>query len=177
MERKAGKARDPLVTSKMMAAVRNKNSRAELALRHALHAYGFRYRLHVRSLPGLPDLVLSRYRGVVFVDGDLWHGNAWRVRGLARIEDLFPHRTEWWVSKINRNIERDREVDLALTSAGWRVIRVWESDVLKNVDLVAGLVAEKLRTDQKVGDSKRHQIHQSPLSGNVSHSVKMGHCC
>jgi DNA mismatch endonuclease, patch repair protein len=122
--------RDPAVTSRMMAAVRNKGSKAELALRRELHRRGLRYRLHVGGLPGRPDLVLSRFHLVVFVDGDFWHGNAWRLRGLARFEDQFPTNTDFWVAKIRSNMRRDQEVTAALRAAGWRVLRVWESKIL-----------------------------------------------
>jgi DNA mismatch endonuclease, patch repair protein len=87
----------------------------------------------VGGLPGRPDLVLSRFRLVVFVDGDFWHGNAWRLRGLARFEDQFPTNTEFWVTKIRGNMRRDQEVNAALRVAGWRVLRVWgESKILAN---------------------------------------------
>jgi DNA mismatch endonuclease (patch repair protein) len=137
--------RDPEITSRMMAAVRNKNSVAELALRHALHARGVRYRLHARDVVGRPDIVIRKFRLAVFIDGDMWHGNAWRLRGLARMEDMFPTRTEWWVSKINGNIERDRLVTRALEGAGWRVVRVWESDVLNSPDDIAEALERYVR--------------------------------
>jgi DNA mismatch endonuclease, patch repair protein len=119
-----------------MAAVRNRNSTAELALRRRLWANGLRYRLEVK-LPGKPDLVFTFARLAVFVDGDLWHGNSWRVRGLPSLEAQFPSRTEWWVTKIRSNIERDRRVDQQLANAGWTVLRFWESDVLADPNAVA----------------------------------------
>ena len=124
--------RDPKVTSRMMAAVRNKDSRAELALRRALHAAGLRYRLHAGDVPGRPDIVIRSRRLAVFVDGDLWHGNAeeLRRRGRERLSDLFPSRTDWWVAKIERNIARDRDVTRTLQRDGWTVVRLWEHDVL-----------------------------------------------
>jgi DNA mismatch endonuclease (patch repair protein) len=127
----------------MMAAVRNKNSKAELALRRALHARGLRFRLHAKDLPGRPDIVLPRHRLAVFVDGDLWHGNAWRLRGLDRLEDLFPTHTDWWVAKIRRTMERDSQVTVALTAGGWTVVRLWESDVLADPDKSADLVIDR----------------------------------
>lgn len=114
----------------MMAAVRNKDSKAELALRHELHARGLRYRLHARDIPGRPDLVIRSRRLAVFVDGDFWHGNAHRLRGLDRMEDLFPSNRAWWMQKLERTIARDREVTAMLRKDGWTVIRVWESEVL-----------------------------------------------
>lgn len=144
------------MTSKMMAAVRNKDSKAELLLRRALHARGLRYRLHARDLPGRPDIVFRARRMVVFLDGDLWHGNAWRVRGRAAMSDLFPTRTDWWVAKITRNMERDREVDQALQASGWSVIRVWESDVLRDTAAAVELVVAKLVAGTARPDAPHH---------------------
>lgn len=139
------KPREPAVTSRMMAAVRNKNSKAEVALRSALHARGLRFRLHARGMPGRPDIVLPRHRLAIFVDGDMWHGNAWRLRGLERLEDLFPTRTEWWAAKIRRTMQRDQHVTRLLESRGWKVIRIWESEVLKAPGDVANKVADQLQ--------------------------------
>jgi len=117
-----------------MSRVRNRDSQAELALRRALHAAGLRYRLHAADLPGRPDLVVRSLQLAVFVDGDLWHGNPEEPhrRGRESFADLFPTRTDWWVAKINRNVARDREVDAKLKAAGWKVIRVWEHQILKD---------------------------------------------
>lgn len=132
--------RDREVTSRMMAAVRGKDSKAELALRRALHARGLRYRLHARDVFGHPDLVIRSRRLAVFVDGDMWHGNEHRRRGLASLADLFPTRTEWWVAKIERNMQRDQEVNDRLRSEGWIVVRVWESEVLQDSQKTADKV-------------------------------------
>lgn len=114
----------------MMSAVRSKDSKAEVTLRRELHRRGLRYRLHARDVIGRPDLVVRSRKVAVFVDGDFWHGNAHRLRGLDRLEDLFPTNREWWMRKLHRNIERDREVTATLKSEGWCVVRIWESDVL-----------------------------------------------
>lgn len=124
--------RDREVTSRMMSAVRNKDSKAELALRRALHARGLRYRLHARDVFGHPDLVIRSRRLAVFVDGDMWHGNEHHRRGLSSLADLFPTRTEWWVAKIERNMARDQEVNARLKGEGWTVVRLWESEVLQD---------------------------------------------
>jgi DNA mismatch endonuclease (patch repair protein) len=126
----------------MMAKVRNKDSRAELALRKALHAAGLRYRLHAPDVLGRPDLVIRSRRLAVFVDGDLWHGNPDEVRrrGRASLAELFPTRTEWWVAKIERTIQRDREVTAGLRDQGWTVLRLWEHDVLRDPQACARTV-------------------------------------
>ncbi len=127
-----------------MARVRNKDSRAELLLRQGLHARGVRYRLHVRDVPGRPDLAIRKYRFAVFVDGDLWHGNEHTRRGLANLADLFPTNTAFWVQKITRNMERDRQVNVQLADAGWHVVRLWASDVLDNPDAAVQEVIDEL---------------------------------
>lgn len=132
--------RDSELTSRMMAAVRSKDSKAELALRRALHARGMRYRLHARDVTGHPDLVIRSRRLAVFVDGDMWHGNEHRRRGLASLADLFPTRTDWWVAKIERNMQRDQEVNARLAADGWRVVRLWESEVLSDPQRAADRV-------------------------------------
>jgi DNA mismatch endonuclease, patch repair protein len=129
----------------MMARVRSKDSRAELALRRALHAQGLRYRLHAGDVLGRPDLVIRKDRIAVFVDGDFWHGNAWRLRGLPSLEALFPTRTEWWTNKIRRTMERDKEVTATLRSDGWVVLRIWESEVLEDPVSAAGRVMAVIR--------------------------------
>jgi DNA mismatch endonuclease (patch repair protein) len=130
----------------MMARVRNKDSKAELALRRALHALGVRYRLHAPDVLGRPDLVIRSRRLAVFVDGDLWHGNPQEVRrrGRANLAELFPSRTEWWVAKIERTMARDREVTDTLRAQGWTVLRLWEHDVLLDPAGAALSVQEKL---------------------------------
>jgi DNA mismatch endonuclease (patch repair protein) len=130
----------------MMAAVRNKNSKAELALRRELHRRGIRYRLHARNVLGHPDLVWRGKRVAVFVDGDMWHGNpaAWKARGLATFEEMFPNRTDWWVAKIHRTRERDAAVTAELKRQGWSVVRLWESDVIANPIRAADRVVREL---------------------------------
>jgi len=129
----------------MMAAVRSKDSKAELALRRELHARGMRYRLHARDVPGRPDLVIRSRRFAVFVDGDMWHGNEHRRRGMTSMAELFPTRTDWWVAKIERNMQRDQEVNEQLAADGWTVIRIWESEVLADPAKAADRVLDALR--------------------------------
>lgn len=128
------RGRDPDITSRMMSKVKNKDSRAELTVRRHLHARGLRYRLHYNKVYGRPDIVFVRKRVAVFIDGDFWHGNAWRLRGLPSIAAQFPNRTEWWVGKIERTMRRDAEVTERLIVEGWTVLRFWESDVMVDAD-------------------------------------------
>ncbi|MFL6160763.1 MAG: very short patch repair endonuclease [Jatrophihabitantaceae bacterium] len=133
--------RDPAVTSKIMAAVRSKDTEPELLLRRELHRRGLRYRLHGR-LPGRPDLVFGPARLVVFVDGDFWHGHGWRERGFTSWEAQFDRHRDpaRWRAKIGRNIARDAEVNAQLTESGWQVLRVLESEVRRDPAAIADRV-------------------------------------
>lgn len=104
----------------MMSRIRGKNTKPELMLRKALHAVGFRYRLHDRKLPGKPDVVLPRYGAVIMVHGCFWHGHDC---ALFRLPE---ERRGFWAEKIGRNRWRDVAVRLELLAAGWRVCTVWE---------------------------------------------------
>ncbi len=104
----------------MMAAVRGKNTRPELAVRSALFRAGYRYRLHRRDLPGSPDIVLPRYRVVVFVHGCFWHGHDC-PRGRRPASNV-----EFWNTKLERNVARDRASRAALEAAGWTVAVIWQ---------------------------------------------------
>ena len=136
-----------------MASVQAKDTKPELAIRRRLWAQGYRYRTHYAKVIGKPDLVFVRARIAVFIDGDFWHGNAWRLRGLQSLEDLFPTNTDWWVAKIRRNMERDREVTAALEREDWRVLRFWESDVARDADAVVDEIRAIL--DDRVASSRR----------------------
>lgn len=114
-----------------MRRVKGADTAPEIKLRKALFAAGLRFRLHRSDLPGKPDIVLPRRHIAVFVDGDMWHGNQWRLRGAQCLEEQFHSckNKSYWVTKIHRNIERDVRATAELQSRGWRVIRVWESDM------------------------------------------------
>ena len=113
--------------SKRMRAVKSKDSKAELVLRKTLWEAGYRYRKHMATLPGTPDVVLTKYKIAIFCDGDFWHGRDWERRKLD-----FKSNQEFWIAKIERNIERDKEKDNALSILGWTSLHFWEKDILKN---------------------------------------------
>lgn len=132
------------VTRRVMQSNRSRDTKPELLLRRELHRRGIRYRLHAADVPGRPDLLIRTLKVAVFVDGDFWHGNRWRLRGLTKLEDDFHSNREFWVAKIKRNVQRDQEVDARLADEGWTVLRAWESEVLANVDAVANRVEETI---------------------------------
>lgn len=138
--------RDPAITSKIMAAVHATNTVPEMMLRRELHRRGLRYRLHT-SMPGRPDIVFPGSNLVVFVDGDFWHGYGWRERGFDNLDAQFDNHAdpERWRAKIRRNMERDVEVNATLAARGWRVHRVLESTIRRDVQAVAEEVESLLR--------------------------------
>jgi DNA mismatch endonuclease (patch repair protein) len=138
--------RDPAVTTRIMRAVRATGSRAERALASALWRQGLRYRKNDASLLGRPDLVFARWKCAVFVDGDFWHARVLRRGGRQALRaSLTSTNRNWWIAKLERNAARDRHVNRSLRSAGYRVYRVWESDVLANAEVVATRLANRIR--------------------------------
>lgn len=103
----------------MMSGIRGKNTKPELMIRKALHARGFRYRLHC-DLPGKPDICLPKHRAVIFVHGCFWHGHGCHLFKWPKT------RPEFWEAKIERNRQADVEAEAKLLDAGWRVGTVWE---------------------------------------------------
>ncbi|ETA01211.1 hypothetical protein CcI156_17625 [Frankia sp. CcI156] len=139
--------RDPEVTSRIMSAVRSRDTKAEVGLRQALWRRGLRYRIRSR-LPGKPDIVFPTPRVAVFVDGDFWHGNAWRVRGMPTFDSQFErmNNPDFWRKKIRNNMARDERVTHELQQAGWTVYRVYESRLQKNLGDVADEVEYLVRS-------------------------------
>ncbi len=111
---------DALTRSRMMAGITGKDTRPEMLVRRALHAAGYRYRLHDRELPGRPDLVFVSRRAVIFVNGCFWHGHRCRLFKWPST------RKAWWREKINTTRRRDRRAIRKLTRDGWRVLTIWE---------------------------------------------------
>jgi DNA mismatch endonuclease Vsr len=128
--------RSPAEISSIMRRVRSSDTTPELLLRKALWARGVRYRISPAKLHGKPDIVVPANRLAIFVDGDLWHGGQWRRRGLVSLDQQFRNigSKAYWLRKIRRNMQRDCEVTAKLIAEGWRVIRLWEKDITKNLE-------------------------------------------
>jgi len=104
----------------MMSGIRSRDTKPERVVRSLLHRAGFRFRLHVSGMPGKPDLVLPRYRAVIFVNGCFWHGHECRLFKWPAT------RTEFWRAKIGGNVERDKKAIADLVAEGWRCLTIWE---------------------------------------------------
>lgn len=130
---------------KTMSLIRSKDTQIEIMLRKALWKKGYRYRKNVSTIFGKPDIVLPKYKIAIFCDSEFFHGKDWDQLS-ARI--LKGDNSSYWYSKIQRNINRDMEVDRTLRGEGWKVIRFWGSDIKKNL-------AECVRTvDEAVQEIK-----------------------
>lgn len=114
---------------KNMQAVRNKDSKIEIALRSALWSKGYRYRKNYTKLEGKPDIVIPKYKLAIFCDSEFWHGYNWDTRK----HDIKSNK-DFWIKKIEGNIKRDEYVNKILQYQGWKVIRLWGKDIQKNMD-------------------------------------------
>jgi DNA mismatch endonuclease (patch repair protein) len=116
---------------------RAENTKPEILLRRELWKTGLRYRKNNRQITGSPDIAFWRRKIALFCDGDFWHGRNWPVlkRKLSN-----GHNAEYWCTKIQRNIERDKSVNTLLQNEGWLVIRVWEKDIISNTRAVVSLI-------------------------------------
>ena len=119
-----------------MQAVRSKDTKPEMIVRRLVHAQGYRYRLHRRDLPGVPDLTFPRRRKVVFVHGCFWHGHP--CRGEPRLPKS---NRDYWVPKIRRNAERDAEHIKSLKALGWESLTVWECELRDQAQVLDKLVS------------------------------------
>ena len=143
MSARSGDDRSSEQRSETMRRVKSQNTTPEMAVRRLIHSLGYRYRLHSRKLPGVPDLVFSSRRKVIFVHGCFWHRHA----GCRN--DRPPNsRREYWEPKLARNVRRDSENQAKLSEAGWRVLVIWDCEVKQpNLEdrITAFLGAPRLR--------------------------------
>ncbi|WP_432209059.1 very short patch repair endonuclease [Acinetobacter variabilis] len=133
---------DSPTRSRMMAGIRGRNTKPELLIRSLLHRKGFRFRLHVKDLPGKPDIVLPKYRAVIFIHGCFWHGHQ-----DCHLFRLPATRTEFWQEKILRNQTNDSRAVEILLASNWRVCIVWECSIRgarKDPEKVVSTIADWL---------------------------------
>lgn len=135
---------EPAVRSYNMSQIRSKNTKPEMRVRSFLHQNGLRFRLHQKSLPGKPDIVLKKYRTVVFIHGCFWHGH----KG-CRYFILPKSNAKFWKDKIEGNVARDRNAVKLLRKEKWKVIEIWECDLKAyNKDKVLLKVLRKIVNDR-----------------------------
>jgi DNA mismatch endonuclease (patch repair protein) len=118
---------DKATRSYNMSRIKNKDTKPEMLVRKFLFANGFRYRLNDKKLPGKPDIVLPKYKTVIFVNGCFWHGHE-----NCKYFKLPGTRTEWWKEKIEKNIDNDLRKHLQLIELGYKVLIIWECEIKNN---------------------------------------------
>ncbi len=131
---------------KNMSRIRGKDTSIEVVLRKALWHKGFRYRKNYKKLPGRPDIVLTKYHIAIFCDSEFFHGKDWEIL-KPRLEK--GKNPDYWVKKIERNIQRDEEKDQQLNFMGWTVIHFWGKDILKDTEQCIRVIEETI-FDQKL---------------------------
>ena len=148
-----------------MSHIRSKNTRPEMLVRQYLHAAGFRFRIHVKKLPGCPDVVLPKYRTCIFVNGCFWHGHR-SCRYAARPKS----NAEFWQTKIQNNIRRDELSAQALEAMGWKVMTVWECGLKKDRrEGTLHALAEQIRCNGAAYNSEQAQRRER----NAEHRTRI----
>lgn len=125
--------------SKIMASIRGKETKEEVSLAKALWKLGYRYRKNNRKVFGTPDICFKKLKIAVFVDGEFWHGADWEVRKHKILSNR-----DYWIPKIERNIQKDKEVNEFLTANGWTVLRFWSQEVKKNLNGCVAIIKETI---------------------------------
>lgn len=115
--------------SKIMSNIRGKNTKPELLFRKALWKNNVRYRIDNKQLPGKPDISIKKYNLAIFIDGEFWHGYRWDER-----KDTIKTNRQFWIPKIERNMQRDRQVNQELVEKGYTVFRFWSKEILNDLD-------------------------------------------
>lgn len=127
-----------------MSRVHSTGGEDEVILRKMLWHKGIRYRTNYKKLPGKPDIAITKYKIAVFIDGEFWHGYEWE-KHKPRIK----RNREYWIHKIEYNIEHDKEVNEKLRADGWIVLRFWSKKVLKNPEYYTGIILWYIRGEKE----------------------------
>ena len=126
---------------KAMQSIHSKDTSIELRLRKALWEKGFRYRKNYKAIPGKPDIAITKYRIAIFCDSEFFHGKDWKSLRMVLEKG---NNSELWINKIQKNIERDERINRELTDMGWRVLRFWGKEILKDTDGCVKVVEEAI---------------------------------
>lgn len=115
--------------SRIMSKIRGRDTKSEIMFRKALWVSGYRYRKDYKKLIGKPDIVLNKYKTAIFIDGEYWHGHNWEER-----KPKVKTNRKFWIAKIERNMQRDQEVNTELKRLGYTVFRFWETEIKRDLE-------------------------------------------
>ena len=139
--------------SKLMGRIKSKDTKPEKKLRKFLWGIGLRYRKNVKGLPGTPDIVLSKYKLVIFIDGEFWHGYNWEEK-----KKKIKSNREFWIPKIERNMQRDKEYSMFYEENGWMVMRFWENTLKKEFNICIKSILKYVDDYEKYGRLQKNGI-------------------
>lgn len=122
-----------------MSRIRSKNTKIEVALGKALWAAGYRYRKNDKSVKGKPDFVFKRYKLAIFCDSEFWHGKDWEKQ-----QQRIGTNKEFWINKIQKNVDRDIMINTILREEGWIVLRFWETEIKKNINMCVERISDQI---------------------------------
>jgi DNA mismatch endonuclease (patch repair protein) len=125
--------------SKLMSKIKSQDTKPEQKLRKFLWGIGIRYRKNVKKMPGTPDIVISKYKLVIFVDGEFWHGFNWKEK-----KEKIKSNRAFWIPKIERNMQRDRMNEIFYIKKGWKVMRFWEHEIKKEFNVCVSKILDYL---------------------------------
>ena len=128
--------------SLLMSKIKSQNTQPEIKLRKYLWNIGYRYRLNVSSLPGKPDIVISKLKLIIFIDGEFWHGYKWKEK-----KKHIKTNRQYWIPKIERNMKRDTVNNRKLRKDGWIVLRFWEHQIKKDFDFVIEKILSSINSN------------------------------
>ena len=123
-----------------MSRIKGKDTGIEVAVRKRLFSYGYRYRKNDKRLPGKPDIVFPKYKTVVFIHGCFWH-----MHSNCKIARIPKSNTDFWITKLNHNVEKDQKNKQQLERMGWKVITIWECEIENNLDSVTQMIVSELQ--------------------------------
>lgn len=127
--------------SEVMSKIRGRNTKPEMILRSKLFKEGFRFRVHQKNLPGKPDIVLQKYKTVIFVHGCFWHYHKYCKEGRIPLSNI-----DFWKTKLGKNVQRDDQHKLQLEKIGWHVITIWECEIENKMDAVLINIIQTLKS-------------------------------
>lgn len=148
--------KSPEERSRNMAAIHAQDTKPEIVLRKRLWNLGYRYRKNYKPLPGKPDIVLTKYKICIFVDSEFFHGkgfySGYNSKKYTSLKEQLQHsnHSEFWLKKIENNINHDKKVNAELSSMGWKVIRFWSKDVLKQTDRCIEIILNAINQNQRI---------------------------
>lgn len=141
--------------SELMRKIKNSNTKPEQKLRKFLWGLNLRYRKNVKKMPGMPDIVLSKFSLVIFIDGEFWHGYNWGEK-----KDKIKSNRAFWIPKIERNMQRDKTINEFYSRNGWKVLRFWEHEIKNEFHLCVNQILEYVEEYQLYSIQGKHNLRK-----------------